>query len=105
MKQFTIKGFKGLLQEDKYYMSLTRDSSRMLYYDKCNWFVSETYRTTLANEDEASLFQNLHSTNLKKVLGNRYYKHIINTLGSLGLIMINDKYSAKNFSKSYRLPS
>lgn len=103
MKQFTIKGFKGLLQEDKYYMSLTRDSSRMLYYDKCNWFVSETYRTTLANEDEASLFQNLHSTNLKKVLGNRYYKHIINTLGSLGLVMINDKYSAKNFSKSYAI--
>jgi hypothetical protein len=103
MKQFTIKGFKGLLQEDKYYKSLTRDSSRMLYYDKCNWFVSETYRTTLANEDEASLFQNLHSTNLKKVLGDRYYKHIINTLDSLGLVMINDKYSSTNFSKSYAI--
>lgn len=103
MKQFTIKGLKDLLNEDEYYKSLSRESSRELYYDKCNWFISETYSTSLGNEDEVNLFQNLHSDNLKKVLGNRYYKQVISTLVSLGIILINDKYSANNFSKSYAI--
>jgi hypothetical protein len=103
MKQFTIKGLKDLLNEDEYYKSLSRESSRLLYYDKCNWFISETYSTSLGNEDEVNLFQNLHSDNLKKVLGNRYYKQVISTLESLGIILINDKYSANNFSKSYAI--
>ena len=103
MKQFTIKGLKDLLNEDEYYKSLNRDSSRELYYDKCNWFISETYSTSLGNEDEVKLFQNLHSDNLKKVLGNRYYKQVISTLESLGIILTNDKYSTNNFSKSYAL--
>ena len=103
MKQFTIKGLKDLLNEDEYYKSLNRDSSRELYYDKCNWFISETYSTSLGNEDEVNLFQNLHSDNLKKVLGNRYYKQVISTLESLGIILTNDKYSTNNFSKSYAI--
>jgi hypothetical protein len=86
MKQFTIKGLKDLLNEDEYYKSLSRESSRELYYDKCNWFISETYSTSLGNEDEVNLFQNLPSNNLKKVLGNRYYKQVISTLASLGII-------------------
>ena len=86
----------------KYQQRGWSSSNQMLQLSwPCHWFVSETYRTTLANEDEASLFQNLHSTNLKKVLGNRYYKHIINTLGSLGLIMINDKYSPTVYDGSW----
>ena len=103
MKLFTIKGLKDLLNEDEYYKSLSRESSQLLYYDKCNWFISETYSTSRGNEDEINLFQNLHSDNLKKVLGNRYYKQVVSTLESLGIILINDKYSANNFSKSYAL--
>ena len=103
MKQFTIKSLKDLLNEDEYYKSLSRESSRELYYDKCNWFISETYSTSLGNEDEVNLFQNLPSNNLKKVLGNSYYKQIIYTLESLGIILTNDKYSTNNFSKSYAI--
>ena len=103
MKLFTIKVLNDLLNEDKYYKSLSRESSQLLYYDKCNWFISEIYSTSLGNENETHLFQNLNSDNLKKVLGNRYYKQVVSTLESLGIILINDKYSANNFSKSYAL--
>jgi len=100
---FSIKGLPEMLGEDSYYSSIKKEDNKLLFIDKCNWLITSVYRSNFANEQDASYFQNLHSDQLKKILGGRYYKQIINSLSVIGLITINEKYSLNRFSKSYAI--
>tara|TARA_A200000113_G_scaffold220858_1_gene231664 strand:- start:103 stop:1464 length:1362 start_codon:yes stop_codon:yes gene_type:complete len=100
---FSIKGLSEMLGKDSYYSSIKKEDNKLLFIDKCNWLITSVYRSNFANEQDASYFQNLHSDQLKRVLGGRYYKQIINSLSGIGLIAINEKYSLKRFSKSFAI--
>lgn len=100
---FSIKGLPEILRKDSYYSSIKKEYNKLLFIDKCNWLITSVYRSNFANEQDASYFQNPHSDQLKKVLGGRYYKQIINSLSGIGLITINEKYSLKRFSKSFAI--
>lgn len=103
MNLYSINRLLDLLKEDSFYLSIKKNENRALYYDKCNWFISEVYRLSNADNKDKNLFQNIHTDTLKQVLGGRYYKQVIATLEGLEIILINDKYSSTNFSKSYAI--
>ena len=100
MEQFTVKGLDKLLIEGGHILSL-QSQNDLLFYDKCNWLISAIARKNYAIESDFGDYANIHSETIKKMLGRDYRTKILEPLVELDIIVINDKYSADNFSKSY----
>lgn len=75
------------------------------FYDKCNWLITCLLKMTILNDKRKDVpdnyFANISSKELKKYLGTRDYKYIIELLVSKEIIEVNNKYSQNRFSKSY----
>jgi hypothetical protein len=103
MDQYTVKGFKGLLEDSLGDASSDSIDDRLVLLDRCNWYVSYIYITNLTQKQSLKSFANTNSRTLKKYLGDRVYKTIQKCLIDLKMIFENPKYSKGNFSKSYAL--
>lgn len=103
MNQYTIKGFADLLVTSTQFKKLKTREKRLLLLDKCNWLISNIIRDNIKTDKTYGTYVNLNSQILKKYLGDRAYKDIEQCLKGLGIITINDKYSSRNFSKSFKL--
>ncbi len=103
MNQYTIKGFADLLVTSTQFSKLKRREQKLLLLDRCNWFISAIVKDNIKTDKTYGTYVNLNSQILKKYLGDRAYKDIEQCLKGLGIIIINDKYSSSNFSKSFKL--
>ncbi|MAJ38388.1 MAG: hypothetical protein CMC19_10885 [Flavobacteriaceae bacterium] len=107
MNLYTLKGLPELLLNTSLFRGKRRRNDKLILLDKCNWFIHRILTNTYGkNEDNVGYkyWVNIHSEELKKFLGTKSYIRIKNTLvEELQLIEENEVYSAKNFSKSYRL--
>ena len=107
MNLYTLKGLPELLSNTSLFKSKRRRNDKLILLDKCNWFIHRILSNTYGkNEDNVGYkyWVNIHSQELKKFLGTKFYIRIKNTLvEELQLIEENEVYSANNFSKSYRL--
>ena len=107
MNLYTLKGLPELLINTSLFRSKRRRNDKLILLDKCNWFIHRILSNTYGkNEDDAGYkyWVNIHSEELKKFLGTKFYIRIKNTLvEELQLIEENEVYSTNNFSKSYRL--
>lgn len=103
MERYTINCLDAELLSVDDFKSITRSQDKHLFYDKCNWLITELVKDSYSDRDNLEDFSNIHSRTLKKILGDRNYRSIINTLKQLELVEENPKYSAGKFSKSYRL--
>lgn len=96
MELYSLNGLKEILNESVHKAEL---------YDKCNWFITCLLKRTTLNDKQKdkpdNYFANISSEELKKFLGTRDYRPIIETLISNGIITRNDKYSKGKFSKSF----
>lgn len=73
------------------------------WHDKYVYMVHTILFSSLRNKQTFNGYVNLEGDILQKFLGQHYAKHVINQLVNGGVIEVNKKYSAGNFSKSYRL--
>jgi hypothetical protein len=105
MKQYAIKGFNEIILSDTTYQSITKPENRLLWIDKCNWVVTAIIKKSYAVSKSYSEYVNIHSKTMKLVLGDKYYKKILDCLEALNIIDINAVHSASRFSKSYKLTS
>ena len=103
MNQYTIKGFADILVTSSQYQKLKTREQKLLLLDRCNWFISAIVRDNIKTDKTYGTYVNLNSQILKRYLGDRAYKDIEQCLKGLGVIIINDKYSPSNFSKSFKL--
>ena len=103
MKQFSIKGLEELLSKDAYYTSIIKQDNKDLFLDKCNWLVSKILKVQLQYEKGINDLGNIHSDTLKKYLGDRYYKIIINSLVAVKVVYVNKTHSSGRFSYSYSI--
>ena len=103
MNQYTIKGFADILVTSTQYQKLKTREQKLLLLDRCNWFISAIVRDNIKTDKAYGTYVNLNSQILKRYLGDRAYKDIEQCLKGLGVIIINDKYSSSNFSKSFKL--
>jgi len=103
MNQYTIKGFADILVTSTQFSKLKRREQKLLLLDRCNWFISAIVKDNIKTDKTYGTYVNLNSQILKKYLGDRAYKDIEQCLKGLGIIIINDKYSSSNFSKSFKL--
>ena len=103
MNQYTIKGFADILVTSSQYQKLKTREQKLLLLDRCNWFISAIVRDNIKTDKTYGTYVNLNSQILKRYLGDRAYKDIEQCLKGLGTIIINDKYSSSNFSKSFKL--
>ena len=105
MNQYTIKGFADILVTSSQYQKLKTREQKLLLLDRCNWFISAIVKDNIKTDKTYGTYVNLNSQILKRYLGDRAYKDIEQCLKGLGIIIINDKYSSSNFSKSFKLSS
>jgi hypothetical protein len=103
MNQYTIEGFADILVTSTQYQKLKTREQKLLFLDRCNWFISAIVRDNIKTDKTYGTYVNLNSQILKRYLGDREYKDIEQCLKGLGVIIINDKYSSSNFSKSFKL--
>ena len=103
MEQYSIKGFADLLVNSTQFKKLKTKEKQLLLLDRCNWFISAIVKDNIKTDKTYGTYVNLNSQILKKYLGDRAYKDIEQCLKGLGIIIINDKYSSSNFSKSFKL--
>ena len=103
MNQYTIEGFADILVASTQYQKLKTREQKLLLLDRCNWFISAIIRDNIKTDKTYGTYVNLNSQLLKRYLGDRAYKDIEQCLKGLGIIIINDKYSSRNFSKSFKL--
>jgi len=103
MNQYTIKGFADILVTSTQYQKLKTREQKLLLLDRCNWFISAIVKDNIKTDKTYGTYVNLNSQILKRYLGDRAYKDIEQCLNGLGIIIINDKYSSRNFSKSFKL--
>ena len=103
MEQFSIRGLPQLLQASGRLDSLSRRVDKFSFYDKCNWVITTIARKSYALKNSFDEDVNIHSAQLKKVLGTDYYSVVINTLVEFNLIEVNHIYSTNRFPKSYKL--
>lgn len=103
MNQYTIKGFADILVTSSQYQKLKTREQKLLLLDRCNWFISAIIRDNIKTDKTYGTYVNLNSQILKRYLGDRAYKDIELCLKGLGTIIVNDKYSSSNFSKSFKL--
>jgi len=103
MNQYTIKGLADILVTSTQFSKLKRREQKLLLLDRCNWFISAIVKDNIKTDKTYGTYVNLNSQILKKYLGDRAYKDIEQCLKGLGIIIINDKYSSSNFSKSFKL--
>jgi hypothetical protein len=103
MNQYTIEGFADILVTSTQYQKLKTREQKLLFLDRCNWFISAIVRDNIKTDKTYGTYVNLNSQILKRYLGDRAYKDIEQCLKGLGVIIINDKYSSSNFSKSFKL--
>ena len=102
MELLTIKGLDKLLIEEGLISGLESQND-LLFYDKCNWLISSIARKNYSIESDFGGYANIHSETIRKMLGRGYRTKILEPLQELDIIVINDKYSTDNFSKSYAL--
>ena len=103
MNQYTIEGFADILVTSTQFSKLKTREQKLLLLDRCNWFISAIVRDNIKTDKTYGTYVNLNSQILKRYLGDRAYKDIEQCLKGLGIIIINDKYSSSNFSKSFKL--
>ena len=103
MNQYTIKGFADILVTSTQFQKQKTREQKLLLLDRCNWFISTIVKDNIKTDKTYGTYVNLNSQILKKYLGDRAYKDIEQCLKGLGIIIINDKYSSSNFSKSFKL--
>ena len=103
MNQYTIEGFADILVTSTQYQKLKTREQKLLLLDRCNWFISAIVKDNIKTDKTYGTYVNLNSQILKRYLGDRAYKDIEKCLKGLGIIIINDKYSSSNFSKSFKL--
>jgi hypothetical protein len=103
MNQYTIEGFADILVTSTQYQKLKTREQKLLLLDRCNWFISAIVKDNIKTDKTYGTYVNLNSQILKRYLGDRAYKDIELCLKGLGIIIINDKYSSSNFSKSFKL--
>lgn len=103
MEQFSIRGLPQLLQASGRLDSLSRRVDKFSFYDKCNWVITTIARKNFVINKSFDNYVEIHSARFKKVLGADYYPIILNTLIHIELIEVNNSYSTKRFTKSYRL--
>ena len=101
MVRFSILGLESLLETHFTYSSVP-SSSKRLFYDKCNWFISHIIREQLRSEKGLGQLVNIPSITLKKHLGNKYGE-VVKVLVDLKIVYQNEKYASGNFSMSYAL--
>lgn len=73
------------------------------WHEKYLWFIHSILYESLTTKQDFSGYVNLQTSLLKKFLGDRYYKPIIEQLIQSNVIEQNQKYSSGAFSMSYRL--
>ena len=107
MKLYTIKSLPELLLNTSLFEGKSRRNDKLILLDKSNWFIHRILTSTYGkNEDNVGYkyWVNIHSEELKRYLGAKFYIKIKNTLiEELQLLEENEVYSTSNFSKSYRL--
>lgn len=97
--QMELYSFDGLQE------ILNIPEERSEFYDKCNWFITCLIKRTILDDKQKdkpdNYFANISSTELKKYLGTRDYKLVVDLLIQKDIVKRNDKYSKGKFSKSY----
>jgi hypothetical protein len=86
MEQFTIRGFKDILENSSEYKSIESADYRLVLLDRCNWYISFILKTIEAKNKPLNHFVNINSNTLKNYLGNRVYKSIQKCLIDLSII-------------------
>lgn len=101
MYLYSLKNIHKIIKESDLLKSAITDRSKNLLIDKHNYIISSIIINAF-NSDEENTFVNLYSQRLKRILGDKY-SQILTNLESLKIIEINNRYSVKRFTKSYRL--
>ena len=83
MELYSLNGLKEILNVSVHKAEL---------YDKCNWFITCLLKRTTLNDKQKdkpdNYFANISSEELKKFLGTRDYRPIVETLISNGIIIL-----------------
>ena len=100
MEQYTIRGFRDVLEESVEYLALTNTEEKLECLDKCNWILSFIILTIKSRDKPLNYYVNIHSEIFRQYLGSRHYKEITNLLIGLDYIGRPPEYQPKKFSKS-----
>ena len=100
MEQYTIRGFRGAIEESVEYLALADNEDRLEYLDKCNWVLSYIILTVKSRNKPLNYYVNISSESLTKFLGSRHYNDILKSLIGLDYIRRPPKYQSGKFSKS-----
>ena len=93
MEQYTINGFRDVLEESIEFLTLTNTEERLECLDKCNWILSFIVLNIKARNKPLNYYVNIHSKIFRQYLGSRHYIKITNLL--IGLYWKTSKISAK----------
>ena len=100
MEQYTINGFRDVLEESIEFLTLTNTEERLECLDKCNWILSFIVLNIKARNKPLNYYVNIHSKIFRLYLGSRHYIKITNLLIGLDYIGRPPKYQQRKFSKS-----
>ena len=101
MYLYSLNNIHKIIKESDLLKSAITDRSKNLLIDKHNFIISSIIINAFKS-DEENAYVNLYSQILKRILGDKY-SQILTNLESLKIIEINNRYSVKRFTKSYRL--
>lgn len=76
MEQYTIRGFRNVLEESVEYLALSNTEERLECLDKCNWILSFIILTVKSRDKPLNYYVNIHSEIFRQYLGSRHYKEI-----------------------------
>ena len=103
MKLYTIDIAVDKVKKSEYLSSLS-GTSKIKTLDRHCYLMHMILKSHVKNSQDQNHYTNIHSHDLKVVLG-RDYKAIVNNLKKLDILEENKNYKAGSFTKSYRLKS
>ncbi len=103
MEIYSLENIEIVILKSPLLLQFNNHETKLLLLDKHKFVLNLIISNNIQCETPLHYFSNINSLKLKKYLGDRHYKIIIQNLVEIGIITVNNSYSSRNFSKSYAL--
>lgn len=103
MEIYSLENIEIVILKSPLLLQFNNLETKNLLLDKHKFVLNLIISNNIQCETPLHYFSNINSLKLKKYLGDRHYKIIIQNLVEIGIITVNNSYSSGSHSKSYAL--
>lgn len=103
MDIYTLENIEIVILKSPLLLQSNTPGKKLLLIDKHKFVLNLIISNNIQCESPLHYFANINSLKLKKYLGDRHYKCILQNLKDIGILNINNSYLSGSHSKSYAI--